>query len=69
MKIESYGITRVYLSKMAETISVFITDKMILQENLKINCIFEEFEKMKIDNYEEFLKQCKISMKNKRVFL
>ena len=42
-----------------------ITDEIILQENLKINCIPDGFEKMTIDNFEEFLKQRRILMANK----
>ena len=42
-----------------------ITDETILRENLKINCIPDGFEKMTIDNFEEFLKQRRILMANK----
>ena len=42
-----------------------ITDKQLLIENLKTNCIPESFKDMTIDDYEEFLKLRRILMANK----
>lgn len=42
-----------------------ITDSEMLKENLKINCIPEDFDKMSVENFEEFLKQRRKLMASK----